>query len=76
VVEHGGELVAHAVACPHWLGPLDEAPVEDGRIVCPWHGYTFDVLTGVECTGKGLKLRKPPRVEVDAARDVVRLVRG
>jgi nitrite reductase (NADH) small subunit len=32
--------------CPHEGGPLGEGSVEDGRVVCPWHGFAFDVRTG------------------------------
>ena len=32
--------------CPHEGGPLGEGTVEEGRVVCPWHGYAFDVHTG------------------------------
>jgi nitrite reductase (NADH) small subunit len=32
--------------CPHEGGPLGEGTIEDGRVVCPWHGYAFDVHTG------------------------------
>jgi len=32
--------------CPHEGGPLGEGIVEDGRVVCPWHGYAFEVHTG------------------------------
>jgi nitrite reductase (NADH) small subunit len=32
--------------CPHEEGPLGEGIIEDGRVVCPWHAYAFDVLTG------------------------------
>lgn len=65
VVEHGGVLFAHATVCPHRLGPLEDARVEDGRIVCPWHGYAFALETGRECTGRRMRLGTPPRVEVD-----------
>ena len=33
--------------CPHEEGPLGEGTIEDGRVVCPWHSYAFDVRTGV-----------------------------
>lgn len=66
VVDLGGELVAHSAVCPHWLGPLDEAAVEHGRVECPWHGYAFDVRTGQECSGRRLRLTAPPRVRIDA----------
>jgi nitrite reductase (NADH) small subunit len=32
--------------CPHEGGPLGEGTIENGRVVCPWHGYAFDVHTG------------------------------
>ena len=47
LVDLNGEFVAHSTSCPHWLGPLDEAPVEDGEVRCPWHGYRFDVASGI-----------------------------
>ena len=73
VVELDGTLVAHATLCPHRFGPLEEAPIEDGRVVCPWHGYSFDVTTGNECTGRRMKLARAPRVRVDAASGQVTL---
>jgi nitrite reductase (NADH) small subunit len=32
--------------CPHEGGPLGEGIIEQGRVVCPWHAYAFDVRTG------------------------------
>lgn len=32
--------------CPHWGGPLGRGRIENGRLVCPWHGWTFDPRTG------------------------------
>jgi len=32
--------------CPHRGGPLDDAAIEDGAVVCPWHGYRVDLRTG------------------------------
>jgi nitrite reductase/ring-hydroxylating ferredoxin subunit len=71
LVDLDGAIVAHAATCPHWLGPLDDAAVEGGRIVCPWHGYAFDVASGESCDGRALRLAAPPRVLV--ADGVVRL---
>ncbi len=73
VVEHDGRLVAYSAVCPHLLGPLGDAPVEEGRVVCPWHGYTFDIETGRECSGRRLKLPPPPRVLVDPENEQVYL---
>ena len=63
-------LLAHAAACPHWLGPLDESEPKDGRIRCPWHGYVFDLRSGRSADGHGLRLAPAPRLEVDPAGEV------
>lgn len=43
----GGEVFAIDATCPHRRGPLD-GPLEDGYLtVCPWHGWSFDVRTGI-----------------------------
>lgn len=34
--------------CPHEGGPLGEGHIEEGRVVCPWHEYAFDLRTGEE----------------------------
>jgi nitrite reductase/ring-hydroxylating ferredoxin subunit len=75
LVELEGELVVHATRCPHWLGPLDRAPVEGGVVTCPWHGWRFDVRTGLRVDGRPGRLARPPRIELDAASGV-RLVAG
>jgi len=70
-----GELLAFDGLCPHALGPLDEGELFAGRVVCPWHGYAFDVRSGRGCdAAKRLRLAPAPRVEVAGGR--VRLLRG
>jgi nitrite reductase (NADH) small subunit len=32
--------------CPHRGGPLAEGMIEDGKVICPWHGWSFDPATG------------------------------
>jgi nitrite reductase/ring-hydroxylating ferredoxin subunit len=64
VVEIDGDLISHSTVCPHLLGPLDNAPVEDGAVRCPWHGYRFDLRTGRSCDGRGLGMQPAPRVEI------------
>jgi len=32
--------------CPHQGGPLGEGTSEDGWLICPWHGYEYDPVTG------------------------------
>ena len=66
IVAVDGALVAHGVVCPHLGGPLEAAPVCDGVVTCPWHGYRFDVRTGAAVDGGSLRLPPAPRVDVDA----------
>jgi nitrite reductase (NADH) small subunit len=42
-----GKLSAMNNLCPHRGGPLGQGLVEEGKIVCPWHAWTFDLATGV-----------------------------
>ena len=37
-------------ACPHMGGPLGQGHIEDGRLVCPWHGREYDPSSGA-CEG-------------------------
>ncbi|MBL8784306.1 MAG: Rieske 2Fe-2S domain-containing protein [Deltaproteobacteria bacterium] len=37
-----GELLAAPDACPHLGASLSEGRVEEGRVVCPWHGLRLD----------------------------------
>lgn len=32
--------------CPHRGGPLAEGLIERGRLICPWHAWSFDPATG------------------------------
>jgi nitrite reductase/ring-hydroxylating ferredoxin subunit len=32
--------------CPHRGAPLEDGFVHDGCVVCPWHGWAFDLESG------------------------------
>jgi nitrite reductase (NADH) small subunit len=32
--------------CLHLGGPLGQGMVENGKVVCPWHGWAYDPKTG------------------------------
>jgi nitrite reductase (NADH) small subunit/3-phenylpropionate/trans-cinnamate dioxygenase ferredoxin subunit len=34
--------------CPHQGASLGEGTYHEGRVICPWHGWVFDVRSG-EC---------------------------
>ncbi|MGH7666582.1 MAG: Rieske 2Fe-2S domain-containing protein [Candidatus Dormibacteria bacterium] len=41
-----GQVCAVGAVCSHAGGPLDELPLEDGQLHCPWHGSHFDLRSG------------------------------
>ncbi|MDB5971661.1 MAG: hypothetical protein JWQ90_4111 [Hydrocarboniphaga sp.] len=43
-----GEVLATAGRCPHANGFLHKGTVCDGKVSCPWHGWTWNLRTG-EC---------------------------
>ena len=47
-----GEYCAMDDVCPHRGGPLGMGYVEDGKVICPWHGWQFDARTGMAPQGK------------------------
>jgi nitrite reductase/ring-hydroxylating ferredoxin subunit len=42
----GGRFYACGAVCPHEDGPLSEGWLEGDAVVCPWHGFDFDLATG------------------------------
>jgi nitrite reductase/ring-hydroxylating ferredoxin subunit len=40
------EFFALDNSCLHRGGPLGEGALEGFDVVCPWHGWTYDVRTG------------------------------
>lgn len=32
--------------CPHQGGPLGDGQLADGYLICPWHAYEYDPMTG------------------------------
>lgn len=46
LVRVGDEFFALSNLCRHAYGPLAEGVVEGYFVVCPWHGWRYDVRTG------------------------------
>ena len=52
--------------CPHNGGPLVQGWVRDGpALVCPWHWYRFDLVTGACTTTPQYRLGTYPVVDRD-----------
>lgn len=43
---HDGVIRALDGLCPHRNGPLAQGAFSGGRLVCPWHAWEFDCVTG------------------------------
>jgi nitrite reductase (NADH) small subunit len=46
VAQVNGTIAVLDGTCPHEGGPLGEGIIEEGRVVCPWHAYAFDLKSG------------------------------
>lgn len=42
-----GDVHAIDSVCPHAGGPLGEGELDGRQLTCPWHGWSFDVRTGI-----------------------------
>ncbi len=62
------EFIAHSSICPHLLGPLTNADLDNGVVECPWHGYKFDINSG-QCLSPEGATCKLPDAPMFAVRD-------
>jgi nitrite reductase/ring-hydroxylating ferredoxin subunit len=66
-------LVAVADRCTHRGAPLHQGAIRDGCVVCPWHGSTFDLVTGAVVRGPAT--RPQPVFDVQTVADRVQVRR-
>ncbi|MFN6138688.1 MAG: Rieske (2Fe-2S) protein [Planctomycetota bacterium] len=71
VFRHRGLLYALDGVCMHQGGPLAKGKLCEGKIQCPWHGWTYDLQTGNNATTCQAMLRtyrvreEDGKIEVD-----------
>jgi len=71
VVEVNDEILAWSSICPHFGGQL-EAKIEQGALRCGWHGWRFDLRTGVCLTYEtSCRLRRYEIEEHDGMLEIV-----
>jgi nitrite reductase (NADH) small subunit len=51
-----GRFRAVSALCPHEDGPLADGWLEGDAVVCPWHGFDFDLATGACRVSDGLSI--------------------
>lgn len=49
VLNENGKLYAIDNTCAHHGGPLGEGTCQNKIVTCPWHGWEYDLETGI-CT--------------------------
>ena len=56
VANVNGTISAMDNVCLHLGGPLGQGTVDDGKVVCPWHGWSFDASTGAAAHNPNAKV--------------------
>ena len=74
LVRHRGRVHAMGSRCSHMGGPLDEGWVQDGGLVCPWHGSRYCLATGRVLDGPSTAPQPRHEVRVREGRVEVRRV--
>ena len=64
LVRNGNMYGALDNQCPHAGGPLSGGSVENGRLVCPWHGREYGITDG-QCEGHQGVATYPVEVRAD-----------
>ncbi len=52
IFRHGGKLFAIDGMCAHQGGPLAEGTVTAGCVTCPWHGWQYELETGIQTVNR------------------------
>lgn len=60
VANVNGTISAMDNVCLHRGGPLGQGMIEGGKVVCPWHGWAWDVKTGATEFDSSMKVRLYP----------------
>jgi nitrite reductase (NADH) small subunit len=60
VAKVNGVITAMDNVCLHRGGPLGQGAIEDGKIICPWHGWQWDPSTGAAAHNPDAKVRVYP----------------
>lgn len=48
-----GNFYAVNYICPHMGGPIGEGGLRGYLVDCPWHGWSYDIRTGLDPTPPG-----------------------
>lgn len=65
-----GKFHATENTCVHRGGPLGEGSLDGNVVTCPWHGWKYDVKTGVSPVNSSAKVQ-PFKVKVEGEKILV-----
>ena len=57
IARHRGRVTVFEDICPHQGSPLSTGWLWEGLVVCPWHGWAFNPMTGEPSNGLGAPLQ-------------------
>jgi nitrite reductase (NADH) small subunit len=60
VANVNGTILAMDNVCLHRGGPLGQGTIEGNKVVCPWHGWQWDLKTGQSAQDPNAKLAVYP----------------
>jgi len=60
VANESGSFASLDNICPHRGGPLGQGMVEGGKVICPWHGWAWDLKTGAADQSSSAKVAVYP----------------
>jgi nitrite reductase (NADH) small subunit len=64
VANVNGEISVLDNVCIHRGGPLGQGHLENGQVICPWHGWSFDTKSGAVEHNASTKIKVYP-VQID-----------
>lgn len=65
-----GNVHAVQAKCPHRNGPLADGLVGDGKVICPYHSFKFELATG-KPIGNDCQALKTYNVEVNTEGEIL-----
>ncbi len=74
IFRHQGQLFAIDGMCAHQGGPLAQGTIAHGCVTCPWHGWQYELATGMQTVNRK-PLQETFRVRRTGERIEVRLPR-
>jgi nitrite reductase (NADH) small subunit len=60
IADVNGVYSAMDNVCLHVGGPLGQGMIENGKVVCPWHGWQYDPQTGAVVHNPSVKVAVYP----------------